>query len=480
MLMNLGWSNSQPQIKKQMAREVKKGYQNPMMYRLNQFVDFHNAEVSKAINPKKGDKIRCGKYTNATAIILAYWNANKEEIAKLEGKSHEFLPSLFTNNVELRERTLLDANSSSWRSVSWLCDLSIGDNMGVFMTKTFHGRKSDYQIRINPFFITGEVVYNWGKACEKLTEADTEAKKLEALQTPLNLSIISKCSPPTLSKTYINVNNTTTSLCGKVEKVSNTQKQQQTHDPKTKGESFMVLKGNDASLSSTAKTKSGGAGGAIFSNPSVTAGNSDLNGKGHNRTSIQDHNKPKSTQSTRLEQVEAYATQLIEQFFMYSTGLLYPNYRFSKNEAQKIKEIIRNSWYAKGIHAMTMRDDLNKQQESMFELVTIALQEVQNNPQFSYIHPDAKVFFNHNFKHGLVRAYGRMKQRRIAKDLNMVLSAQKSVKNFKIPRGVKTVNTLPQLIQYWQHRLDTQSFNKQSTLHSFNVFLSNPKNLYVN
>lgn len=474
-----GLTHFAPKVSK-MAREVKKGYQNPILYRFNQFTDYYNAEKSK-VNAPLGDKIRCGKYRYAVAVLLAYHNENKDTIVQMDGKHPDYLPSLFTNNVELKERTLIEDKSTSWRCIEWLCDLSVGDGIGKFMTKQFHGRKNDYQIRINPFFTCGKVVLNWGEPTQNLTNEASEEENEKALETLLKSALIAKCNLPTFSKTDINVYKTTTSTCGKVENISSTQKQQQKHFAKTSGGSLTRFEDKDTSLSTTAKTKAGGAGeNSKFQNSSSTMPIGTVYGfaeKGHNRTDIQGSKTSEKPKMTRLEQVEAYSAQLIDQFFDYSTKLLYPDYRFSKGETLKIKEIINNSWYKKGVHAQTMRADLDKHQEAMFELVTIALQEVENNPQFSYIHANAKVFFDHKFQHGLVRSYQRYKKNKIARDLNLVLTAQKSVKFFKIPRGVKTVHTLPQLITYWQHRLDTQSFNKESTLKSFNIFLTNPKNL---
>lgn len=58
-----------------MARELKIAYQNPILYRFNQFIDLHNASITEN---KLSDKIRMGKKETAVAILLAYWNKNKE------------------------------------------------------------------------------------------------------------------------------------------------------------------------------------------------------------------------------------------------------------------------------------------------------------------------------------------------------------------------------------------------------------------
>jgi hypothetical protein len=457
-----------------MARELKVTYQNPILYRFNQFTDYYNEN-----SPDLTDKIRIGKKETATAILLAYWNKNKEEMAKCQDVP-EFLPSLFTNNVELSERTLREDKSTSYRNVTWLLKLDLGDDLGMFMTKEFHGRLADYQIRINPFILCGKVVPNWGKASEKLENQDPIIKNQKAVEIALNSTVVAKCNLPTFTKTNY-VNNTTTNPCGKVENISSTQKQQQKHFTKTKGGNSTLPEPNDNSLSTPTKTiKGGGGGGLHFESKSTTSPALNLKTKvqkGHNRTDIQDVNTAENLENVKFEAVERYTRGLVANFFHFASQTLYPTYIFSVKERNRIETIIYDSWYKKGVTANTSKNALDSHQETMFELVTIALQEVSLK-QWSYIHPDAKMFFSHKFKHGLVRASDKFTQRKINRDTKLIAQAQKSVKMMLIPRGVKTVHTLPQLVRYWQHRLETTTYNPRICLNTFNNFLTNPKNLY--
>ena len=461
-----------------MARELKTSYQNPILYRLNQFIDHHNQSYNSDNSMKKelGKKIRCGKKGTATVLFLSYFNKNKEELLNWGDKDTDFLPSVFTNNVEISERLTIEDTTTAWRNVEWLCALDLPDGLGKFMTKEFHGRKSDYQIRINPFFLCGKVVLNWGKACKNLEKVEQSPENEIALETALNSPLIAKCNPPTFSKTIIDYK-TTTTACGKVENITSTQKQQ----TKTKGGSIGLLTSNQTTKSPVSKTiKGGGGGGDVLAGASVIAPTSWLSGvrgKGQSETQNQEPVSEEITQNVKYQAIRAYGLDLVTQFFEYSTQTLYPTYRFSKKETSKIKNIMWNSWYWKGIHADLSKESLDKHQETMLELVTIALQEVASN-QWSYIHADPKKFFSHTFEHGLVRASTRFKQRKINRDTALIITAQKSVKLFKIPRGVKTIHTLPQLIRYWQHRLETTTYDAKTTLKAFNIFLTNPKNLY--
>lgn len=457
-----------------MARIHKLNYQNPVLFRFNQFVDHYNENF-----PDLTEKVRMGKKETAIAILLAYWNKNKEDISKYYNDI-EFLPSLFTNNVELSERTLREDKSTSYRNVTWLLKLDLGDELGMFMTKQFHGRLADYQIRINPFILCGKVVPNWGKATEKLENQDLNEKNQKALEIALNSSVVAKCNLPTFSKTNY-VYNTTTNPCGKVENISSTQNQRQKHWAKAKGGNPVLPEPNDNSLSTSTKTiKGGGGGGLHFELKSTTSPITNLKTeaqKGHNRTDIQNANTVENLENVKFEAVEHYTRGLVANFFHFASQTLYPSYIFSIKERNRIETIIYDSWYKKGVTANTPKNALDAHQETMFELVTIALQEVSFK-QWAYIHPDAKMFFSHKFKHGLVRASDKFKQRKINRDTKMIAQAQKSVKMMLIPRGVKTVHTLPQLVRYWQHRLETTTYNPKICLNTFNNFLTNPKNLY--
>lgn len=264
----------------------------------------------------------------------------------------EFLPSLFTNNVELSERTLREDRATSYRNVTWLTKLDLGDDLGMFITKEFHGRLADYQIRINPFILCGKVVPNWGKLTEKLENQDPIAKNQKALEIALDSTVVAKCNLPTFTKTNY-VYNTTTNPCGKVENVSSTQNQQLKHYTKTKRGNSTVFEQNDNSLSSQTKTiKEGGGGGLDFDSKSSTSPALNLKmevQKGHNRTDIQNANTVENVENVKFEAVERYTRGLVANFFHFASQTLYPTYIFSVKERNRIETIIYDSWYRKGV-----------------------------------------------------------------------------------------------------------------------------------
>ena len=141
-----------------MARGKSSFSRSPLHTRFLDFVDKYNSE-----NEKLCDKIRCSKLTTAKVLLFAYYNKNfNAEIKNWEGKNPAFLPALSFNNVETIERIGMEARSTAWRSISFLCKLDLGENKGVFMKKKFCGFCQDYLLHFNPFIVTGQIVENWG------------------------------------------------------------------------------------------------------------------------------------------------------------------------------------------------------------------------------------------------------------------------------------------------------------------------------
>lgn len=473
-----------------MARGKSSFSRSPLHTRFLDFVDRYNSE-----NEKLCDKIRCSRLSTAKVLLFAYYNKNfNSEIRYWEGKNPAFLPALSFNNVETIERIGMEARSTAWRSITFLCQLDLGEGRGVFMKKKFCGFCQDYLLHFNPFIVTGQIVENWGTQVQKAwvstdtfphegvdrTKSQTETPKFAPsgmLTGTLNLPLVANCNPPIITGTDNNINNTTTKVCGKVEKPSSDEQEQQTGtevgsialNPLLA--KYLVQQGYDITqLGGAAQNADGSQRRAKFYNEKVVEKQTDT------PLSV----SPIEKNDAQIELMNHSRTLTIN-FLKYSMPLLYPNFKFhSKKQQTELLRLIWLSWFGDYVnHPKCTVDFLDKHLENLKEAVITSLQEVAARPG-AYITANPMKFFDKSFKHGLKRATEQWTQRHLNKDKAVLLKAKRSISSGKMPKAIKNLSSMMDLVAYWRQHIERVCFQPRLITTAFNQFLTNPQNLAKN
>ena len=474
-----------------MARGKSSFSRSPLHTRFLDFVDSYNSE-----NEKLCDKIRCSRLSTAKVLLFAYYNKNfNSEIRYWEGKNPAFLPALSFNNVETIERIGMEARSTAWRSITFLCKLDLGESKGVFMKKKFCGFCQDYLLHFNPFIVTGQIVENWGRETQKewvLTDTfphqgvdmgknQTETPKFSPsgmLTNTFNLPLVANCNPPIMAGTDIdNINNTTTKVCGKVEKPSSDEQEQQTGtevgsiglNPVLA--KYLVQRGYDITqlggAAQNAQNADGSQRRAKFYNQKVV----------ENQTDASLSASPIGKNDVQIELMNHSRTLTIN-FLKYAMPLLYPNFRFhSKKQQTDLLKLIWISWFGDYVnHPKCTIGFLDRHLENLKEAVITSLQEVATRPG-AYITANPMKFFDKSFKHGLKRATEQWTQRHLNKDKAVLLKAKRSISSGKMPQNIKNLSSMMDLVAYWRQHIERVCYQPQLITTAFNQFLMNPQNL---
>ena len=481
-----------------MARGQSTFNRSPLHLRFSEFADGFNENQEFL-----GDKIRCSKLETAKIILYAYYNKNfNSEIKRWNDKNPAFLPALSFNNVETIERLGLEVTSTAWRAMTFLCKLNLGENRGVFIKKKFCGFCQDYLIHVNPYILTGQIVENWGLKDEKAwiapkveklsTKISTSFKiwgegKPKAIpasnfQTPENensLLLVANCNPPTISGTFINKYNTTTRVCEQVEKPLVYEQEQQTGTevgniptnsllrrylglPLATITQAVAVDVVPQEITSATARKDKFYGVSAQNRPSV-----------HNESSANDALKPKTVHN----EVMTHALENVLNFYKYSMPLLFPNFKVHNLQQQKdILNTIWKNWYKTyALNPDCTIEVIDRIHEELKEAVLISLQEVATK-KGAYICANPLKFFDLTFKFGLYRAAQQWKGARLNKDRTALLKAKRSISSGKIPRNIKNIVSLMDLVAYWRQHLDRVCFSPTIIQNDFSFFLTNPKN----
>ena len=477
-----------------MARGKSSFSRSPLHTRFLDFVDKYNSE-----NEKLCDKIRCSKLTTAKVLLFAYYNKNfSTEIRNWEGKNPAFLPALSFNNVETIERIGMEARSTAWRSISFLCKLDLGENKGVFMKKKFCGFCQDYLLHFNPFIVTGQIVENWGTPKQgawisRITSRPhgvdkskklSKMSKFSPIETPTAIdkpSLVANCNPPIMARTDIdNINITTTKVCGKVENVLSDEQEQQT-GTEVGSIALNPLLAKYLAQKGYHITQTGGA----AQNVSETNGNQ-RRAKFYGKSSVE--NQKNVSVSSPATGINDYQTELVNhsrsltiEFLKYSMPLLYPNFKFhSKKQQSELLRLIWISWFGDYVnHPKCTTTFLDKHLENLKEAVITSLQEVASR-NGAYISANPMKFFDKNFPHGLKRATEQWTQRHLNKDKAILLKAKRSISSGKMPKAIKNLSSMMDLVAYWRQHIERVCYQPQLISTALNQFLMNPQNLAKN
>lgn len=188
-----------------------------------------------------------------------------------------------------------------------------------------------------------------------------------------------------------------------------------------------------------------------------------------------------SVEKLKTDEIRAKSVELTVELYRYAMPILYPRHRESCKTQQKL--ILNTIWihwfqpYVKNKNCTL--EFLEKMFEDLKELVVMTREELDNKPD-SYVHANPAVFFDITFAHGLFRAYDRFRKNKLNKDRKILRAAEKSVRTGKVPRNIKNIHSMIDLIAYWKAHIERCTVNKQMILKAFNLFLTNPKNLSMN
>ncbi len=423
----------------------------------------------EAYNESRSDvkqKIRLTRDSVVNKLLYAYYNQFYTlEIKHWEDKNPELLPALKLNNVDLAKKVGVEAKSTAWRALSFLCNIDLGEGRGLFMKKIFRGFYQDYTLLINPWILTGQKIENWGTMEEKKWQKTTSAKPVEVLHEK---SLVANCNLPFNLK-----NRTNTYPCGKVETVQPEQEQ----GTGTKGDSEMLnpylknymdkLKGNKTILWGGENTTNTRA---------EKIKNNHFGGEKEKAMAV---DKPvEKPQSSPLRQL---SFRLTRDFYDFAIPILYPKHIHTcKKQKKTILETIWLDWFKKYVvHPDCSEQYLEKYFEFLKELIVITQQELDKKPD-SYVHGNPAIFFSREFPHGLVRAEKTAKKKRYNKDITILKKAQKSISTGKIPKAIKNIHSLIDLVAYWKYHIQQCTTNQAMITKAFNQFLAQPKNLPKN
>ncbi|MBB6003897.1 hypothetical protein [Arcicella rosea] len=428
-------------------------------------------------------KIRLTRDNVANRILYAFYNKFYTlELKRWGDKNPELLPNLYLNNLDLIERVGVEAKSTAWRAMSFLCKVDLGEGRGVLMRKIFHGFYQDYTILINPWILTGQIIENWGTETEKKWQKPQNLENQN--QSPL-LPLVANCNPPFIKGTMLK-HNTTTSPCGKADNFTVIQEQETGTNEESQPANInpylkRYLEGQQAQnntqtaggVENDISPRSEQIKGKYFGKPSSTEKVQSSENTAQNVDNAVE--KPKNGE------IRAKSLELTVELYRYAMPILYPKHRESCKTQQKL--ILNTIWlnwfqpYVQNPNCTTLF--LDKLFEDLKELVVMTREELDNKPD-SYIHANPAVFFDRTFAHGLFRAYDRFRKNKLNKDRKVLRAAEKSVKTGKVPRNIKNIHSMIDLIAYWKANIERCTVNKQMILKAFNLFLTNPKNLSKN
>lgn len=482
-----------------MARGQSTFNRSPLHLRFSEFSDGYN-ETQEHLR----DKIRCSKLHTAKIILYAYYNKNyNAEIKNWNDQNPAFLPALAFNNVETIERLGMEVTSTAWRAMTFLCKLNLGENRGLFMKKKFCGFCQDYLIHVNPYILTGQIVENWGLKDEKSWVAPKSDKlstkispsfkiwgegqpkkskkqNFEAVENGFNLPLVANCNPPTIAGTDNNIKNTTTKVCGLVDNVQSDEQEQLTG---TEVGSIGINPLLKKYLEQTSRTFTQPGAAAVISTQTATGeakrakfyGVSSPQNRAnvHNESSTIGKNEPQKPENT----VRTHALSLVLEFYKYSMPLLFPNFKVHNLQQQKdILNMIWRNWYKDyALNPNCTIEIIDRVHEELKEAVIISLQEVATK-KGAYICANPLKFFDLNFKAGLYRAAQQWKKTRLNKDRAVLLKAKRSISSGKIPRNIKNIVSLMDLVAYWRQHFERVCFTPKIIQNDFSHFLTNPKN----
>lgn len=432
----------------------------------------------EAYNESRSDvkqKIRLTRDSVVNKLLYAYYNQFYTlEIKHWEDKNPELLPALKLNNVDLAKKVGVEAKSTAWRALDFLCKIDLGEGRGLFMKKIFRGFYQDYSLLINPWILTGQKIENWGTTEEKKWQKTSPIKPVEVLhEKPL----VANCNLPFNLK-----NKTNTYPCGKVETVQPEQEQ----GTGTKGDSINpYLKARMSGIQRLQITE-WAAGDQNISSARAEQIKKNLLGVGNAKEQGKERLKEGNTVDKPMEKphsspLRQLSFQLTRDFYDFAIPILYPKHIHTcKKQKKTILKTIWLDWFKKYVvHPDCSEQYLEKYFEFLKELIVITQQELDKKPD-SYVHGNPAIFFSREFQHGLVRAETMAKKKRYNKDISLLKKAQKSISTGKIPKTIKNIHSLIDLVAYWKYHIQQCTTNQAIVMKAFNQFLAQPKNLPKN
>lgn len=462
---------------------------SPMHERYRIFKETYNASREDL-----KEYIRLSKDTVFNKVLYAYYNKFYTlELKNWGDKNPEFLPVLNLNNPDIAQLVGVEAKSTVYRALTFLTKVDLGEGRGRLLKKKTHGVKQDYTIFINPWILTGQVIENWGTSSEKKWQ---KIEKNEAKNQKPPLALSANCNLPFITGTIVN-NKTTTSECGKADNFSSVQEQ----ETGTKQESYVQVKNPYLKAYLMAQDNKNTQTGACGSNGSKSSHSEPINDVSKQTPSnikeINPKQNPNIEANTGSKNVDKYADNTINtpqkvtvrqksfeltyDFYDYAMPILYPKHRNScKQQQKKILTTMWTCWFKPFAENQACTIDfLYKLLDELKEMVVMTQLELDKNPH-SFVHANPAVFFDSSFQHGLARAAKKYRENKLNKDMAILRKAQKSLRKGIIPRGIKNIHSMIDLVAYWKNHIEKCTVNKALIMKSLNIFLTNPKNLAPN
>lgn len=462
---------------------------SPMHERYRIFKETYNASREDL-----KEYIRLSKDAVFNKVLYAYYNKFYTlELKNWGDKNPELLPVLNLNNPDIAQLIGVEAKSTVYRALTFLAKVDLGEGRGSLLKKKTHGVKQDYTIFINPWILTGQIIENWGTNAEKKWQKNQKNEQKNQTPPP---PLSANCNLPFITGTIVN-NRTTTSVCGKADNFSSVQEQ----ETGTKQESYLQVKNPYLKAYLMAQDNKNTQTGAVGSNKLKSSHSEQINDISKqtpvNTTQPIPHKNPKTepykspknvdksvdnpTKNPNLNPVKQKSFELTYHLYDYAMPILYPKHRNScKQQQKKILTTMWTCWFKPFAEnkACTI-DFLYKLLDELKEMVVMTQLELDKNPH-SFIHANPAVFFDSSFQHGLARAAKKYRENKLNKDMAILRKAQKSLRKGIIPRGIKNIHSMIDLVAYWKNHIDKCTINKALIMKSLNIFLTNPKNLSPN